>query len=94
ANIKAGLPDTKIYIMQLPPVYTDSENLTNDIINDYNSRLIQLADSYSVYCIDTNTILKNNTGTLNEQYYSSESDSLTAEAYSAVYEYILTHTAQ
>ena len=94
ANIKSGLPDTKIYIMQLPPVYTDSENLTNDIINDYNSRLIQLADSYSVYCIDTNTILKNNTGTLNEQYYSSESDSLTAEAYSAVYEYILTHTAQ
>ncbi len=94
ANIKAGLPDTKIYIMQLPPVYTDSENLTNDIINDYNSRLIKLADSYSVYCIDTNTILKNNTGTLSEEYYSSESDSLTTEAYSAVYEYILTHTAQ
>lgn len=94
ANIKAGLPDTKIYIMQLPPVYTESESLTNDIINDYNSRLIQLADSYSVYCIDTNTILKDNTGTLNEQYYSSESDSLTAETYSVIYEYILTHTAQ
>lgn len=94
ANIKATLPDTKIYIMQLPPVYTDSETVTNEKINEYNSRLIQLADSYSVYCIDTNTILKNNTGTLNEEYYSAETDSLTSQAYSAVYEYILTHTAQ
>jgi len=94
ADIKSGLPDTKIYIMQIPPVYTDGETLNNDKINDYNSRLIQLADNYSVYCIDTNTILKNNTGTLDEQYYSYDSDSLTSQAYSAVYEYILTHTAQ
>lgn len=94
ANVKANMPDTKIYIMQIPPVYTDSETVTNDKINQYNSRLIQLADSYSSYCIDTNTILKNNTGTLDEQYYSYDSDTLTSKAYSAVYEYILTHTAQ
>ena len=94
ADIKSSLPDTKIYIMQIPPVYTDSETLTNETVNDYNSRLIKLADSYSVYCIDTNTILKNNTGTLSDEYYSSETDTLTSQAYSAVYEYILTHTAQ
>ncbi len=94
ADIKSSLPDTKIYIMQIPPVYTDSETLTNETVNDYNSRLIKLADSYSVYCIDTNTILKNNTGTLSNEYYSSETNTLTSQAYSAVYEYILTHTAQ
>ena len=94
ADIKSSLPDTKIYIMQIPPVYTDSETLTNETVNDYNSRLIKLADSYSVYCIDTNTILKNNTGTLSDEYYSSETNTLTSQAYSAVYEYILTHTAQ
>jgi len=94
ANLKANLPHTKIYIMQLPPVYTDSELVTNDKINEYNSRLIQLADNYSIYCIDTNTILKNNTGTLDEQYYSSDENSLSSKAYSAVYEYILTHTIQ
>lgn len=93
-DIKSSLPDTKIYIMQIPPVYTDSETLTNETVNDYNSRLIKLADSYSVYCIDTNTILKNNTGTLSDEYYSSETNTLTSQAYSAVYEYILTHTAQ
>lgn len=80
--------------MQIPPVYTDSETLTNETVNDYNSRLIKLADNYSVYCIDTNTILKNNTGTLSDEYYSSETNTLTSQAYSAVYEYILTHTAQ
>lgn len=94
ADIKSSLPDTKIYIMQIPPVYTDSETLTNETVNDYNSRLIKLADNYSVYCIDTNTILKNNTGTLSNEYYSSETNTLTSQAYSAVYEYILTHTAQ
>lgn len=94
ADIKSSLPDTKIYIMQIPPVYTDSETLTNETVNDYNSRLIKLADNYSVYCIDTNTILKNNTGTLSDEYYSSETNTLTSQAYSAVYEYILTHTAQ
>lgn len=94
ADIKSSLPDTKIYIMQIPPVYTDSETITNETVNDYNSRLIKLADSYSVYCIDTNTILKNNTGTLSDEYYSSETNTLTSQAYSAVYEYILTHTAQ
>lgn len=94
ADIKSSMPDTKIYIMQIPPVYTDSETLTNETVNDYNSRLIKLANNYSVYCIDTNTILKNNTGTLSEEYYSSETNSLTSQAYSVIYEYILTHTAQ
>lgn len=94
ADLKANLPHSRIYLMQLPPVYTDSEFVTNDLINDYNSRLIQLADSYSIYCIDTNTILKNNTGTLDEQYYSHDEDSLSSQAYSAIYEYILTHTVQ
>lgn len=94
ANLTATLPHTKIYIMQLPPVYTDSETLSNEKINDYNSRLIQLADTHSVYCIDTNTILKNNTGTLEENYYSTDEDSLSSKAYSVIYEYILTHIAK
>lgn len=94
SNMLISMPDTKIYIMQLPPIYTDSETLSNEKINDYNSKLLQLANNHSVYCIDTNTILKNNGGTLDEQYYSAEENTLSSTAYSTIYDYILTHTAQ
>lgn len=91
-NLKASVPDSKIYIMQLPPIYTDN-SVTNEMVNDYNNRLLALADSSGVYCIDTNTALKTVDGTLAEEYWSAESSSLTEKAYNDICGYILTHTA-
>lgn len=92
SKLKAAIPDTNIYIMQLPPVYADSESITNELINEYNRKLLSLADSYGVYCIDTNTSLKNNDGTISEEYWSEETVSYTEQLYKDICGYILTHT--
>lgn len=90
-NLKTSLKDANIYIMQLPPVYADGA-VTNEMINDYNNRLLTMADNSSVYCIDTNTALKSMEGVLADEYWSVESGSLTEKAYKDICGYILTHT--
>lgn len=87
------LPDTKIYIMQLPPVYINAETLNNDLINQYNSRLLDVARNTGVYCIDTNTALKSAEGNLSEEYWNTETGELSESAYKAISDYIRTHTA-
>lgn len=84
--------DMHIYVMQLPPVSADSETVTNEMINDYNNRLLSMANTVGVYCIDTNTALKSAEGTLSAEFWSDETASLTASAYEAIAGYILTHT--
>lgn len=94
-NLKSSIPETKIYIMQLPPVFADEDK--NAVINDYNTRLLSLADTLGVYCIDTNTEFKANDGNLREEYISTDSDnynfSYTEKYYTDICGYILTHTA-
>lgn len=92
SNLKASLPEMKIYIMQLPPVYADSETVTNAMIDEYNSRLLSLANSLGVYCIDTNLEMKTNEGSLKDEYWSEETGTLNESAYSFICGYILTHT--
>lgn len=81
-----------IYVMQLPPVAADSETVTNELINEYNNKLLNMANTVGVYCIDTNTALKSAEGTLAAEYWSDETASLTDAAYSTIAGYILTHT--
>lgn len=91
-NLHGALPDMKIYIMQLPPVIYDTETKSNETVNDYNNRLLAMANTLGVYCIDTNTALKNESGALKEEYWSYETLALSEEAYNTVCGYILTHT--
>lgn len=90
-NLKASVTEANIYIMQLPPVYAD-EAVTNAMINDYNNKLLSLANNSGVFCIDTNTALKTVDGTLAEEYWSAETGALTEKAYKDLCGYILTHT--
>lgn len=92
SNLKASLPEMKIYIMQLPPAYADSETVTNAMIDEYNSRLLSLADSLGVYCIDTNLEMKKNEGSLKDEYWSEETGAMNESAYNFICGYILTHT--
>lgn len=92
-NLHSALPDMKIYVMQIPPVIYDTETLTNDIINDYNNRLLAMCNTIGVYCIDTNTALKAENGMLSEEYWSYETLTLSAVGYNKIYEYLLTHIA-
>ncbi|MCM1133589.1 MAG: hypothetical protein NC340_08980 [Ruminococcus flavefaciens] len=91
-NLHSALPDMKIYIMQIPPVIYDSEALTNDMINEYNDKLLAMCNTVGIYCIDTNTALKGENGMLAEEFYSYENLALSGAGYSKICEYILTHT--
>ncbi|MDE7363495.1 MAG: hypothetical protein K2N27_01205 [Ruminococcus sp.] len=92
-NIHSALPDTKVYVMQLPPVIYDTETLTNEMINNYNDRLLEMCNETGVYCIDTNTALKAENGVLKEEYYSYDTLSISASGYSKICEYIVNHVA-
>lgn len=92
-NIHSFMPDMKIYVMQYPPALYDSENLTNEMINSYNNRLLAMSDAAGVYCIDTNTALKGENGGMDEKYWSYEDMAISPAGYEAICSYILTHTA-
>ena len=92
-NIKGSLPDVKVYVMQLPPVIYDTETVTNDIINDFNNRLLDMCNKAGVYCIDTNTALKGESGTLSEEFWDYDTLSINQAAYDKICGYILTHTS-
>lgn len=92
-NLTAVLPDMNIYVMQIPPVRYDTAPVTNELINTYNEQLLAMANSCSVYCIDTSTALKSVEGNLKEEYWSAEEKKFTADMYKAVAEYIVTHVA-
>lgn len=92
-NLHDYLPDMKIYIMQLPPIIYDTETVTNDLINSYNSRLLDIAKNTGVYCIDTNTALKaTSEGRLADEYWDAEKGALSEAAYKKISDYIRTHT--
>ena len=96
SNIYSFLPNTDIYIMQLPPVPAttpESSAMNNDIINSYNTKLLNMAKSLGVYCIDTNTALRGADGAISGEYWSEDDGWLTSKAYKAIADYILTHTA-
>lgn len=84
--------DLNIYIMQLIPAKDDISK--NEIINEYNSKLLKMANSNKIYCIDTNTALKSQDGTLDAQFIDAETGKLNDAAYRALADYILTHTVQ
>lgn len=93
-SLKSALPEMKIYVMQYPPVLYDTDTLTNEMVNDYNNKLIMMCDNLGIYCIDTNTALKSESGKLNENYWSYETLTLSPEGYNKVSDYILTHVVQ
>lgn len=89
-NFKTSFPNTSIYVMALPPVTDTNTKVLNSSIDEFNSNLLTLANNENVYYIDTNTILKSNTGYLSSEY--SDGDSLNESAYDKIIDYLLSHT--
>lgn len=91
-NIHGYLPESKVYIMQLPPIREDGGAVSGKLINEFNTKLLTLANTTGVYCIDTNTALKGVDGGISEEYRDAESGALTEAAYRTISDYILRHT--
>ncbi len=92
-NLRASLPEMKIYVMQLPPVIYDTETLSNAMIDDYNNRLLAMSNAAGIYCINTNEALRSEQNVLKEEYWSYEKLAISEAGYNKICSYIASHTA-
>ena len=91
-NVRGYLSSADIYIMQLPPLRADAEGITNNTVNEFNTKLLTIANTTGVYCLDTNTALKGVDGNISEEYVDTQNGALNEKAYKQIVEYILCHT--
>ncbi|MBQ5988938.1 MAG: hypothetical protein IJL67_05540 [Oscillospiraceae bacterium] len=100
-DIKTKLPDSKIYIISLTPVGTMKENIDtvengkvlNSEIDQFNARLLDLANQKNVYYVDVNSELKDASGKLPDDV-TRDGMHFTLDVYKKFVNYILTHTAK
>lgn len=90
-NVRGYLTDADIYIMQLPPVSEDS-SADNGAVNEFNTKLLTIANTNNVYCIDINTALKGVDGNISKEFVDSNTGALNEKAYKTIAEYVLCHT--
>lgn len=86
------LSETHIYLMQIPPAPAENPTITPEIVDQYNTRIMDMAKSLGVYCLDTNTALRSSDGTIADDFWSYDDSALTEEGYKTIAGYILTHT--
>ena len=91
-NVRGYLSTADIYILQLPPFNGSSDAASNNTINEYNTKLLTVANLTGVYCLDTNTALKGVDGNISEEFTDQETGRLNEKAYKKITEYILCHT--
>ena len=96
--IIASSPDTKIILQSSFPVTEEFSSKTNAISNESidrnNEWTKELAKEYSLKYLDTQSILKNDSGALNEEYQNGDGIHLNEKAYSLIVEYIRTHAIE
>ena len=91
-NVRGYLSSADIYIMQLPPLRAGAEGISNNTVNEFNTKLLTIANTTGVYCLDTNTALKGVDGNISEEYVDLQNGNLNEKAYKKIVEYILCHT--
>ncbi|MGN1087053.1 MAG: GDSL-type esterase/lipase family protein, partial [Porcipelethomonas sp.] len=97
-EIKNSLPDTKIYILSIPPVTAERETaeeepILNSDIDKYNSELLKMADEKKIYYVDINTALKGNDGKFPADMAEKDGMHFVKTTYTVMLDYILSHTA-
>ena len=96
--IQKESPNTKIIIQSIFPVtknYSDNSTIiTNDAIDRNNKWGKELAFEYGLRYLDTQSILKDESGGLIEKYCNDEGIHLEAEAYTEIIYYIRTHAIE
>lgn len=85
--VRAASPDTKIILGAIFPVAKTSAVITNQMVDNANAVIREIAAARGLAYVDNNTILKNEAGFLKEEYcYSEDGIHLTASAYEAVFQ--------
>lgn len=88
-------PNTKIILQSIfPRTPNGNENyasITQDMINTGNIWVSELAKEYGVYYLDTQTILKDESGYLRAEYGVGDGIHISRDGYLAILQYIRTH---
>lgn len=98
-SVKEALPDSKIYILSIPPVTSEREKasdnpIKNSDIDRYNSALLDMANENLMYYVDLNTALKGNDGKFSDGDAADDGMHFNKATYQVMIDYILSHTAQ
>lgn len=98
-NIKKDLPDTRIYILSVPPVTAERETaaeqpILNSDLDKYNSELLKMANEKQLYYVDINTALKGNDGKFPSDMAETDGMHFKKSTYSVMLDYILSHTVK
>lgn len=95
-SVVATAPESTVFVMSIPPVTADAERaeenpILNSVIDDYNSRLLEICKEKNIYFVDVNTALKNNEGKLDGHLATEDGKHLSLEGGMALLNYVLSH---
>lgn len=94
-TVKQAHPESIIYIQSMLPVTTTNNyKLDNNVIDEYNLALIELAEEKEVYYLDVNSALKGPDGALPTEASPADGMHLNATYYQKWFDYLKTHTVK
>lgn len=96
-TLQATYPDSMIFVESLTPMMQDSEyakRFSSAKIDDFNVKLLALAEEMGIYYLDLQTVLKDANGYLIGEYSSPDGLHLVKNGHEVMYQYFLTHTVQ
>lgn len=99
SRVKALCPDSRIFIVSVPPVSSARESskespIKNSDIDSYNAKLLEYANSNNIYYLDINTYFKDANGFLPAEDAENDGLHLKQSAYEKLADYFLTHTVE
>ena len=97
-NLADVCPDSRIYILSVPPVTAKKEVSTetpilNSELDEFNAKLLEYANRKGLYYVDVCSALKDESGKLPEDDAENDGLHLKYSAYSRLIDYILCHVA-
>ncbi|MBO7341592.1 MAG: hypothetical protein J6U87_02810 [Clostridia bacterium] len=88
-EIAAASPDTKIYLQSIFPVTAACKSITNQMIDNANAVIREIAQRRDLMYLDTQSVLRDTDGFLKKEYcYSEDGIHLTRDAYMQILAYI------
>ncbi len=97
-NVSDICPESKIYILSVPPVTADKESsaetpILNSDLDEFNEKILEYANRNDMHYVDICTALKDESGKLPEDDAENDGLHLKYSAYSKLIDYVLSHVA-
>ena len=88
-DLRTASPDTRIYLQSIFPVTAESKIITNEMIDNANAVIREIAQKRNLSYLDTQSVLRDTDGYLKKEYcYSEDGIHLTSTAYDEILGYI------